>query len=337
MIGTAPGKDRTGYLSLPPEIRSQILKQTLISGSVRPYRGQTAHGNWQRDFEIVIAAHRHAWKGFILHPDSTSSIAAWEAIDSYWIIMLAETPTLCSSALAIGPHFLSVCRTAYEEGHVIFYSQNTFYLPCGPLSHTRDYYDHLRPKHQKLIRKMVLELTIFDLDITAFDEIERDLCAKDVVNGRLPADKSVEDWVAPIAYNIISTWRSKLAWLQDWTWLEEATITCRMPKHLNSFFTGYQRILPAFIFTISGEGIPILLRGIGPKEPHCPVMDCYGDCNEHIALCMKALEVYLWALLQKLIKGLGWKTTKALIRRYAYGGKSGRIFDEDEEEEEEEE
>ncbi|KAL8715623.1 MAG: hypothetical protein Q9225_006374 [Loekoesia sp. 1 TL-2023] len=322
-VGETYKEGRTGYLSLPPELRNQILEQTLVAGCVRPYRGPTAHRNWQRDFEVVIAAHRRAWKDFIRHPSYMRASILWEVIESYLTVLVAETPALCLSAMEIAPHFLSVCRTVYDEGHPMFYSRNTFYLPHGPLSHTMDYFDQLRPEHRILIRKMVLEITIWDLDIAAFDDIENQLRAKDVAKGRLPPDKSVEDWVAPIAYNIISTWRSKLAWLRDWTWLEEVTISSYLSRPIGNFPMSNPSVSPGFTFILDGESLPEFLNGIGPAEPHCPVLDCYGDCDPFFAVWMGCVEAYTWALLQKMIKVFGWKCSKALIRRYAYDSRIG--------------
>lgn len=316
--GATHSENRTGYLSLPPEIRLQILEQTLVTGKVRPYRGQTAQQNWQRDLEIVIAAHRRAWRHFIGHPSRIAFGILWEVIESYLTVLVGDTASLCVPALEVAPHFLSVCRTAYEEGHAIFYSQNTFYLPYGPLSHTKGYFDQLQPDHRKLIRKLVLDITIWDLDVTAFDEIENQLRSKDVVKGRLPPDKSVEDWVPPIAYNLISTWRSKLAWLRDWTWLEEVVISSYLSRPMDNFITNFPNVSPGFAIRQGGATLTDFLKGIGPAEAHCPVLDCYCDCNDFFGLWMRCVEAYTWALLQKMIRTFGWKCSKALIRRFAY-------------------
>ncbi|KAI4189300.1 MAG: hypothetical protein L6R41_001569 [Letrouitia leprolyta] len=316
--GRSDTANRTGYLSLPPELRLQILEQTLVTGKVRPYRGQTAQENWQRDLDIVIAAHRRAWRALMRYPSRINFGILWEVIESYLTVLVGDTASLCVPAMEVAPHFLSVCRTVYEEGHAMFYSQNTFYLPYGPLSHAKGYFDRLQSDHRKLIRKMVLDITIWDLDITAFDEIENQLRSKDVVKGRLPPDKSVEDWVPPIAYNLISTWRSKLAWLRDWTWLEEVVISSYLSRPMDNFITNFPNVSPGFAIRQGGTTLPDFLKGIGPAESHCPVLDCYCDCNDFFGLWMRCVEAYTWALLQKMIRTFGWKCSKALIRRFAY-------------------
>ena len=49
-------------------------------------------------------------------------------------------------------HFLATCRQAYREGHILFYSLNTFYLPPGSLEHNSEYFTLLRPGNDALIR-----------------------------------------------------------------------------------------------------------------------------------------------------------------------------------------
>ena len=313
-------KGRTGYLSLPPEIRGQILEQVMITKWVWPCRGQKAQEDWQQDFEIVVTALRQAWKNVLRSPFHLDMklLALWEIMDSYSAIVNAECPAVCTTPLDLTPQFLSVCRTAYEEGHAMFYSQNTFYLPHGPLSHTRDYFDKLRPENKRLIRKMVLEISLWDLDLTAFDDIEAQLRAKDVVKGQLPPDRSVKNWVPPIVYNIISTWRSKLAWLRDWTWLEEITFCSYLFWPMVPYIASQPAITPhGFLVKIRGKILKRVLKGIGPKEPHLPLLDCYSECSKFFAGWMRYAESVIWVLIEAMIRGVGWKCSKAMIRRLA--------------------
>ncbi|KAL9599004.1 MAG: hypothetical protein Q9219_004118 [cf. Caloplaca sp. 3 TL-2023] len=314
-------QNRTGYLSLPPELRSQIIEHILSTGPIRPYSGQTAHHDWQRDYEIVTEAHAHAWKDFICHPSRRSRRVLSQMLYSYLFVLVADCPTLCISAMDIAPHFLSVCQTTYHEGHSMFYSQNAFHLPVGPLSHTKGYFDNLRSEHRKLIRRMVLDLSIYDLNISAFDAIEKEVRAKDVVKGRLPPDRSVEDWTVPITYNLISTWRSKLAWLRDWTWVPNVVIASRISRNLYYAVAGRPNPnLDPFAnrWRLSGSRLPVFLKGVGPAMEHVPVMSCYGECDKQFAQWMNGVELDAWYMVQRMIKVFGWRCSKSLIRRAAY-------------------
>ncbi|KAL8853907.1 MAG: hypothetical protein Q9221_001214 [Calogaya cf. arnoldii] len=202
----------------------------------------------------------------------------------------------------------------YTEGLELFYSKNEFYMSYGPLSISKDYYDGLQTKYKRLIRHMVIVLHWHDLTTEAFDQIENQLRAKDVSRGRLPPDHSIEDWLPPIAYQLRSIWRSKLAWFQDWIWLEELTINSCLQGE-----KGEERdIPPVDSFKIRGEDLPIFLKGIGPVKPHCPMLDCYRECNSSFAEQMRVHEEFVWNLFTLMIGEMGWKWIKASLRMSVY-------------------
>ncbi|KAL8715401.1 MAG: hypothetical protein Q9220_000734 [cf. Caloplaca sp. 1 TL-2023] len=320
VIGDVPAKNRTGYMDLPPELRHQILQNVLVTGHVFPYGGRSAHETWLRDFDDAIIAHRQAWKNFLRRPNIFLCCRLGEAIEGYFDVIF-YTPTVCIPTVNVGPHFLSTCRTAYVEGHPMFYSQNTFHIPHGPLSITQSYFDRLHPEHKRLIRRIVLDMNLLDLTVEAFDEIEAQLRLKSVANGKLPPDKSIDDWVAPAAYSIISTWRSKLAWLRDWTWVEEVEINPFVQAaNLDQILIPPRHLVldDCNIKIPGGQTLERCLKGIGPAEPHIPVLDCYGEAHPLLARKMRQDEEYAWKLLQLMIKACGWKCSKALIRKNAY-------------------
>ena len=263
----------------------------------------------------MTTAQRQAWKSFIRHPSSIRLSAIGYVSDAYHIVLLSTTNG--QPIINVAPHFLSTCRTAYDEGHGLFYSKNTFIMARGPLSNSKDYYDRLQPQHKRMIRHMVLGLHITDLTLEAFDSIESQLRAQDVVRGRLPPDDSVEDWGPPVVYNLLSIWRSKLAWLQTWTWLENLEIYSVIGRGNQSLS---QRDLSPRVshFRIKGKDLPEFLRGIGPAGPHCPVMNCYKECNSIFAKTMHSQEKLMWNVCTWMIERFGWKGTKARIRRLAY-------------------
>ncbi|KAI4137755.1 MAG: hypothetical protein L6R39_007115 [Caloplaca ligustica] len=321
---------RTGYMSLPPELRDQILKEALADDDcVWPSRGLTARQSWLRDIDIFTAARRQAWRDCLRHGfNPLKRIVLQEAMSGYVAMFLLPFPTICRTTMDVAPHFLSVCHTAYKEGHPIFYSQNTFHLPHGPLSNTRDYFDDVKPEHRELIRKMILNISIHDLTLEAMDNIEDQLRAKDVANGRLPRDDSVEDWVPAIAYNIISTWRSKLAWIREWTWLDRVTIYAMQIRETDQLLIGCCGMTSNVSAKYRGKHLQYFLKGVGPAVLHTPVMDCYGECHPKLAGQMRRAEFHVWSAAHKLIRCLGWKCTKALVRRLAYENPLDRDGDE---------
>lgn len=181
-------------------------------------------------------------------------------------------------------------------------------MAYGPLSYSRGYYEQLKPDHKRLIRHMRVELHLGDLTIEAFDQIEDQVRSKDVAHGRLPPDDSVEEWLAPVVYHLISIWRSKLAWVREWTWLEDLEI-----------HTGHRRrgsyVPKSMSVKVQGSYLPVFLEGIGPIESHCPVVDCYKEYNSIFAQHMRTQEEFMWSLFAVAIESFGWKGTKAIIRR----------------------
>lgn len=304
--------DGAGYLGLPPEIRLQILTEVLIPGMVCPCRGLTAHERCAQDWQIMTAALLQAWGNFIRNPSSSRLRWISRTFSGRNVVYFATIE--CLYSVNFVPRCLSTCRTVYEEGHELFYSKNIFFMSYGPLSTSKDYYDGLQTKHKRLIRHMVIELHWCDLTNEAFGYIEDQLRAKDVARGRLPPDDSLEDWLGPVVYQLMSIWRSKLAWLQDWTWLQDLEIhSCLRARK------GQDDLLPPIeSFKVPGEHLPSFLKGIGPVEPHCPVVDCYKECNSVFAEQMRIQEEFMWTIFTWMIGASGWKCTKAMIRKKVY-------------------
>ncbi|KAL8918357.1 MAG: hypothetical protein Q9208_007376 [Pyrenodesmia sp. 3 TL-2023] len=313
-----PANTGTGYLHLPPELRNQIMEQSLVTESIWPHSGEAARETWLRDLDIASAAHRQAFRNFIRKPSPRRFSILDLTAQSHVGVAVEACPATCHSTKETAPHFLSLCRATYTEGHALFYSLNTFHLPHGPLSNTKAYYDALRPAHRRLIRKMVLDISILDLTLDAIHDIECQVRAKDVANGRLPPDKSTTDWVPAIVYNILCSWRTKLAWLRDWTWLEEVTIRSSSSPWPSSTCTNH-----LVYAKCAGRRLPQLLREVGPVETHMPMLDCYGKCTPTFADQMRQMEGHLWEQMELMVGYFGWACTKVLVRRVAYETEEG--------------
>ncbi|KAL8774023.1 MAG: hypothetical protein Q9194_004140 [Teloschistes cf. exilis] len=159
-------------MSLPAELRTQILENVIGTEAVWPYAEFTAHQQWRRDFEIATTARRRAW---ITRPTSRSLSLAVEMKDFFvrmTVPILLGSPMLCVEALKTDPRVLSVCRSMFSEGLPLFYARKTFHIIHGPLSTARIYYDKLPREHRNLIQNLVLDISPMDLTIEMFDEIE---------------------------------------------------------------------------------------------------------------------------------------------------------------------
>lgn len=52
--------------------------------------------------------------------------------------------------------YLATCRQAYDEGHVMFYSENTFAVPPGDIAYCEAWESSLTPEHRNLIKALSL-------------------------------------------------------------------------------------------------------------------------------------------------------------------------------------
>ncbi|KAL8687119.1 MAG: hypothetical protein Q9218_006616 [Villophora microphyllina] len=323
--------ERTGYMSLPAELRCEILGHVLEAGAVWPYGGLTAHKQWQRDFELATAAHHQAWKNFFFHPSQDNFMRAFEMdLICLAVTVGLEPPKLCTAALDTGPQVLSACRSIYVEGHRLFYSHNTFHVVHGPLSTASRYYDNMQPKHRRLIRKLVIDISPMDLTIEAFETVERYAGTNTIgmfgrKRNRLPQDDDADCWVLEAADQVINAWRSKLQWLRlYWSHLKEAEIVFFLTvPHLR---TDVKRLLHqsdldfSRTFKIRGRRLTDFLRAINDQYYAAPPRECYQACDKIFAAHMLEMELGIRLWLDSNIRTYGWKCFKAWLRQHAYEG-----------------
>ena len=107
---------------------------------------------------------------------------------------------------------MATCRQAYDEGHALFYSSNTFHLPT---TETFEWSDRLQPKHKGLIKR--ISLTIGPNELTASMISRIDSTYRDFV--------SEKGEHTAIKHSVFSTmrnaWGSKIAYMATWSSLEE--------------------------------------------------------------------------------------------------------------------
>ena len=71
-----------------------------------------------------------------------------------------------------GFQLLATCKQAYNDGHYMFYTMNTFHWPPGPVSDTDGWYANLQPEHRKLIKTICIDLDLVDLMCGGMDTVE---------------------------------------------------------------------------------------------------------------------------------------------------------------------
>ena len=133
-----------------------------------------------------------------------------------------------SSPLERRPAFqlLATCKTIYDERHTMFYSQNTFHLPPGPIVIASYWFDHLQPKHRALIRFVILTFTIADLTAQGFQHVTEDVWHWKRISEQklLNQDRAdqITTWIEASMGALRLIWQRKLHWLLQWRTLQTA-------------------------------------------------------------------------------------------------------------------
>lgn len=170
---TSNSQEGFNYLSLPPEIRNMVMGYVLVPGDVYPLSSpRPAECQTLRDEQLPEDRPRRL-PGFQL---------------------------------------LAACKQTQAEGQRLYYEENTFHLPPGPVEHTEEWLVSLRPEHRDMI-KSVCFVPSFN-DLTPAILLESEQFGK--FNGRkynMP-EHQIEAIIVGRALNRLELlWRDKMAFL----------------------------------------------------------------------------------------------------------------------------
>ncbi|KAL8792672.1 MAG: hypothetical protein Q9195_004732 [Heterodermia aff. obscurata] len=78
---------------------------------------------------------------------------------------LSHKPTSVNSNFesTLAVNLLATCRQAYNEGRMMFYSENVFHLPPGRWEEMSNVLTNIKPEHLALIKHIVIRLSLLDL------------------------------------------------------------------------------------------------------------------------------------------------------------------------------
>ena len=90
---------------------------------------------------------------------------------------LSHKPKTVDSELKSTPaiNLLATCRQAYDEGHVMYYSDNVFHLPPGRCEDMKEVLAKIKPEHLTMMKHVVLRLSLLDLTPSVLREVEEEL------------------------------------------------------------------------------------------------------------------------------------------------------------------
>ena len=151
------------YLGLPPEVRNHIMSYILVPGEVHPRPSKWPTTNIESIIPcegILSLKATDEWCDQLLHRDPLIEGRPKRCLGE---IATAKSQDVLPKPLP-GYQLLAACKTTYEEGRRLFYEENVFHLPLGPVEYTHDWLNKLRPEHKNMIKSVCIE---FDpLDIT---------------------------------------------------------------------------------------------------------------------------------------------------------------------------
>lgn len=125
-----PPSTRIGFLDLPREIRDQIMELVLHPGKVHIYANPGS-------FCEVIGGDEYlkTFAGPVDHEEQRH----------------------------YGVQLLATCRQIYEDGHKLWYENNTFYLPPCPFREMKRILSAYQRKHLSIIGRLVVRCRIDDV------------------------------------------------------------------------------------------------------------------------------------------------------------------------------
>jgi len=151
-----------------------------------------------------------------------------------------------SAVLGFG--YLATCQQAYEEGHQMFYSQNTFFLPPGWLLYTQCWERDLRSEHRGLIQSLGIGMGLLDIQSQEFCDCdavtgpssgrpERTLWANDIDrflehDGEIMTESAHMFIEATGVGEMRGMWQEKLRWMRacDWDSVQEMVVANETSK-----------------------------------------------------------------------------------------------------------
>ena len=111
-----------------------------------------------------------------------------------------------------GVQLIATCRQAYDEGHALFYSSNTFHLPANM---TFEWSDRIQPKHKGLIKRIGITVGPNELDASMISHIVKTYMNLVLETSEFYAIKTA------VSITTQKAWSPKMRYMAAWSSLEE--------------------------------------------------------------------------------------------------------------------
>lgn len=235
-------KQKIGFLSLPGEIRNQIMLLAIGPGDVYLL---------PKDCDLLPG---YLWKQYLT---DTSGCVPWES-DGFHIFP-KERRRLAGLPLAM----LATCQQVYLEARHVPYAKNTFHLAPGSLSHTTSRIQMISPQDFNMISTLCLDLSMADLDPVTMESI---LLGHERYSKSRTDDEIYLDGPQRVMGALQTTWIAKLQYIRKMKNLAEVRIRITIPDppyRLNCDSESYDTFCDELI--IEGGDVSRALRRFAPQ------------------------------------------------------------------------
>ena len=220
------------------------------------------------------------------------------------VVERLDLEPLCKTNSEAGVGLLAASSWMYDEGHVLYWGLNVFYLPRGPVNHAIYYMHNIQLKHKNLIRRVAIQLTLADLTPPVITHLEDYIIEDPDGPWRfaypLPRNFAHHEWADHTSTLLDFLWAEKLAWVRCWTGLQEL--------HLEAFDE------PPLV--LQGQHLTTLLDGIQPDPTDTNrSQDFYQHCDDQVQQYMSAARQKARDSVRARVSSVGWEAVKDALGR----------------------
>ena len=194
------------------------------------------------------------------------------------------------------PQLLATCKQAYREGHIWFYTHNTFYLPRGPIALSHQYFKTLQPHHRNIIQTLGIEFGLGDI-------------TQEYLEAHDSALKSASGWVynallldsgLMLADHCMRTWAAKLIFARSFSTLK----LCRLQSRHRTL-------------DLDGTNLQNSLLGISTEQADGPRIA--GMCSRTVKPFVRSAYFEVSREVDTRVQRFGWENTRQWLSDGAGG------------------
>ena len=237
-----PVTNKTGYFSLPLELRDKIMRYALIHGNIyiQPSSEQYQHSCniFPPETESTGTYLQHSRRHCATKIDCITDVTKvkmkqiFAHIDVYTPSVFnapkPKKPKIEQQLFVLGFQLLATNSRALSEGAPIFWSNNTFFFPPGPVCNTQAYFRNVMPEHSSLIRRLAIRLSPRDLTEGVLKTIEHHARFPLHWPGRPLENVSPVVWGQYCSHALERIWAKKLACTRQTDFSQIALETIRL-------------------------------------------------------------------------------------------------------------